>query len=182
MVVIDENDNGKSREQILMDLIYETNTIRIPLDKIKFGSPSEVDKRKDLDNDPNTFIPVKIDQQYDARFSFPTSGIMYRRRSVSKHVQGFDLNTVMPLFLPFKMSDILDQINVIVPYEFHTLDIVNREYKTLEEVEAGITLEARKNAYLWFGKVVFDVNTGGINGDPLINVTTLDGFNQYVPA
>lgn len=182
MVVIDENDNGKSREALLMDLIYESNGYRIPLDKIKFGKPREVDQRKDLDDDPNTFIPVQVNPQYDDRFSFDSSGVMYRRRSIVKHVEGIDFFVITPLFLPFKISDLLEQINELVPYEFQKEEIIDHEYKTLEEVEAGISLDAQKNAYLWFSGVKFNVNTTSISGAPLISNKNLDGFKVYQPA
>lgn len=178
-VIIDDNDIGKNRSVMLMDLIYESNGIRVPLDKIKFGIPKEVDQRVDLDDDPNTFIPVRVDPQYDDRFALGTSGIMYRRRSISQHVEGIDLFSIRPLFLPFKISDILEEINLLVPYKFQLEEIENYEYKTLEEVEAGIQLVAKKQAYLWFGGKKFNVNTTIISGDPLISNTVLDGFKVY---
>lgn len=181
-VIIDDNDNGKSREALLMDLIYESNGIRVPLDKIKFGIPREVDQRKDLDNDPNTFIPVKVNNQYDNRFALGTSGIMYRRRSIAKHIAGIDLAVITPLFLPFKVSDLLEQINTLVPYEFQVEEIENYEYRTLAEVEAGVKLVAKKQAYLWFEGATFNVNTTKISGAPLIANKTLNGFKVYEPA
>lgn len=180
MVVIDEGDSGKAREAVLMDLIYESTGTRIPLDKIKFGTPKMVDKRKDLKYDPNTFITVKVDSRYDSRYSASTSGIMYRRRSITEHIAGLNMQAVAPTALPFKITDILDQINTIVPYEFHPEEIVNHEYKTLADVELGIKLEAKPSALLWIDGKTIHVNTGLIGGSALVNTTNLDGFNEYV--
>ena len=179
MVVIDNNDLGKPREQVLMDLIYESNGIRIPLDKIKFGSAREVDKRKDLDLDPNTYIAAKVSPNWDNRYP-PNGGFMYRRRSLPDHVNGVNFKLVTPLFLPFKVSDVLDQINAIVPYEFQLPEIVNHEYKTLDEARDGLVLEARADAYLWFGKRNVKLNLNAIGGSLLISNNVLDGFKEYV--
>lgn len=180
MVVIDEHDIGKSREELLMDLIYETNGQRIPLDKIKFGKPYKVDQRPDLDNDANTFIPVEIDPAYDDRFGNGTGGIMYRRHDLGLYTKNADLTVVIPLFLPFTVHDILDQINALLPYPIDPLEIINYEYKTIEQAEFGVTMQARKEAYIWFHGVHFKVDTSYLTQKPLINNPTLIGFTAFV--
>ncbi len=179
MVVIDENDVGKSREQVLMDLIYESTGRRIPLDKVKFGKPMEVDKRKDLTDDPNTFIPCRVNLQYDDRYSADGSGFMYRRRSIVDHTQGINLNSVRPAVLPFKISDVLDQINDVVPYTIQVSDIIDYEYTTLEQVLEGITLRAHPESLLWCQSRTFLIDTGALTGDLIIQNTDLDGFTEY---
>lgn len=180
MVTIDNDDLGKTRFQVLMDLIYESNGFRFPLDKITFKAPSELDKRKDLEFDPNTFIPARVNPRYDARFATPQSGIMYRRRSLPKHIEGINFKVITPMFLPFKISDVLDQINEIVPYEFQIEEIVDYEYKTLDEARAGIRLQARPESVLWFAGKSFMINTKAIGGGVLIENPELDGFHEYV--
>jgi hypothetical protein len=179
MVVIDENDVGKSREQVLMDLIYESTGQRIPLEKVKFSKPLEVDQRRDLATDPNTFIPCQVDQQYDDRYWAQGSGFMYRRRSIFDHTVGIDLNSVRPSVLPFKISDVLDQINDVVPYTIQVSDIIDYEYTTLEQVLEGITLQAHPESLLWMRGRTFQVDTGALTGDLLIQETDLDGFTEY---
>lgn len=180
MVVIDELDVGKTREEVLMDLIYEAVGYRVPLDRVKFGKPREVDKRKDLDLDPNTFIPARVDPTYDDRYSAAGSGFMYRRRNIINHTNGVDFSQVAPPSLPFKMADVLDQINERMPYPIQLSDIVNYEYKTFAEVaEKGIRLQAHPESLLWIDGQTFFVNTVYINGKPLINVKELDGFNEW---
>jgi hypothetical protein len=183
MVVIDEHDVGKTREEVLMDLIFEGTGDRIPLDKVLFGKPREVDQRRDLDLDANTFIPARIDPRYDARYSAAGSGFMYRRRCLVNHTKLSDFSKVAPATLPFKMSDILDQINEYMPYPIKLDDIVNYEYRTLAEVvERGVRLQAHPESLLWIRGAEFFVNTAYINGTPLINVRELDGFHEWQPA
>lgn len=181
MVIIDEHDVGKSREQLLMDLIYETNGARIPLDKIRFGKPREVDPRIDLDDDPNTFIPAVINPEYDNRFPPSEGGFMYRRRSLALYVEDKDFSAITPLYLPFKISDLLEEINSVLPYGFQIEELVDHEYTTVEQVEKGIVIEARKDAYIWFSKVKAFINTSKISGGPLISNVWLNGFNAYEP-
>ena len=85
-IIINESDIGKTEIQLLMDLIYESAGIRVPQQKIVYGKPQEMDFRPDVADDPNTFIPVVIDQDYDDRFT-PTSnnGLLYRRRDIATH-------------------------------------------------------------------------------------------------
>jgi hypothetical protein len=182
MVVIDEHDVGKSREQVLLYLIYEATGESIPLEKVKFGKPSEVDPRKDLDLDPNTFIPAQIDVHYDKRFWVQGSGFLYRRRCIINHTQDSDLESVTPVHLPFKISELLDQINAVMPYPIAVSDIVDHEYTTIEEVYAGITLEAHPESLLWVHSKTFRPNTALLDGGPMIQNQDLDGFNEYVAA
>lgn len=179
MVVIDEKDVGKSREQVLMDLIYEATGQRIPLDKIKFGKPREVDKRKDLETDPNTFIPAKVNPHYDARYSVDGSGFMYRRRDIVNHADGCDFSNVKPYTLPFKITDILDQINSCMPYPIQPGDVVDYEYKTFADLLKGVRLDAHPESLLWINGTVMQIDTGFIDGEPLIQITSLDGFNEW---
>jgi hypothetical protein len=180
MVVIDEKDVGKTEEEVLMDLIYEGTGQRIPLDKVRFGKPREVDKRKDLEDDPNTFIPCRVDPQYDGRYNAAGSGFMYRRRDITNHVSDSDFSQVAPAALPFKITDILDQINERMPYPIEARDIIDYEYKTLKEVEEkGVTLRAHPESLLWIKGTTFNVNTTYINGAPLVSVLDLDGFNEW---
>lgn len=182
MVVIDEKDIGKAREEVLLDLIYEATGQRIPLSKVTFGQPSEVDPRKDIELDHNTFIPARIDPKYDARYWRDGSGFLYRRRNIQDHVAGIDFSNVQPLMLPFRITDILDQINSHLRYPIGPNDVVDYQYTSLEEVERkGVHLKANPHSLLWIGGIWFNVNTSRIAGDPLINVLYLDGFNQWNP-
>lgn len=182
MVIIDVNDIGKSREQVLLDLIYEATGERIPLDKVKFGKPREIDKRKDLEFDPNTFIPARIDRNYDTRYgTTPDDGFMYRRRNIVEDFGATDFSSVKPHSLPFKLTDILDQINACLQYPIGADDIIDHEYTTLGQVEAGVHLQAHPESLLWIKGIKIYVDTGYIKGVPLIFETELDGFNEWFP-
>lgn len=177
MVVIDENDIGKTKEEILIDLLYEATGKRIPLNKIKHGVPFELDVRKDLKTDPNTYIPVKVDQEYDDRYSSDTSGIMYRRRNIAQHCENCTFITVKPSTLPFNISSYLDRINENLPYPIDLEDIVDHTYSTLDEIENGVLLEATPSSLLWSGKNRLIIDLGYLTGDPFISNTIMDGFN-----
>lgn len=181
MVVIDGNDVGKSREQVLLYLIYEASGQIIPLDKVEFGKPRILDQRKDLDTDPNTFIPCRISQEYDDRYWAEGSGFMYRRRCILNHTQESDLHSVRPAHLPFTITEILPLINAILPYPIQSSDVIDYKYNTLEEVRAGITLQAHPESLLWINGKTFTVNTDILEGAPLIDNRNLDGFNEYSP-
>lgn len=178
MVVIDENDVGKTNEQVHMDLIYEALGQRIPLDKVKFGKPQFIDVRKDLRRDPNTFIPMYVDPRYDSRYSGPNSGVMYRRRNITSHCREYDFSGVAPKTLPFKISDILEDINKVMPYPLRSDDFVDTEYKTDDEAR-NIKLIAHPHSLLWVGEHVFQPSLEYIGGESLLTVTELDGFNYY---
>lgn len=182
MVVINEKDIGKEREEVLLDLIYEATGQRIPLSKVIFGLPEEVDPRKDVDLDHNTFIPARVDQKYDSRYWKDGSGFLYRRRNIHDHTFGIDFSNVQPLTLPFRITDILDQINALMRYPIQSSDVVDYEYTSLEELEIkGVHLKAHPHSVLWIGGTWFKINTMRINGGPLIGVFNLDGFNEWIP-
>ena len=113
-VVIDEHDIGKTRIQLLTDLLYETNNIRVPEEHIKYGDPQPLDARPDLWWDPNTFIPFRINKDFDNRFS-SNAGFMYRRRDLGEYVGSHDFEVQVTHF-PFRISEVLDQINAQLPF------------------------------------------------------------------
>lgn len=179
MVIIDEHDVGKSREEVLLYLVYEATGQVIPLDKIVFGKPQEVDPRKDLDLDPNTFIPAQVVVEYDERYWIQGSGFLYRRRNIINHIEPVDLSKVQPQALPFKMTDLLDQINAILPYPIKADDMIDYEYKTLDEVKAGVRLQAHPESLLWISGASFLVDTTVLEGGPLIKLPHIDGFHEW---
>lgn len=178
MVVINEEDVGKTPEQVLIDLIYEALGFRLPVDKVKFGKPKMLDARKDLAKDPNTFIPARVDPRYDSRYNSAGSGFMYRRRNITHHCRVYDFSRVAPTKLPFKISDVLDQINQVMPYPLQMRDLINHEYKTVEEAR-HMKLTAHPESLLWISEHVFTPSMAYLDGTDLFPVTELDGFNYY---
>lgn len=181
MVIIDEDDLGKSREELLMDLVAEYLGFRIPLDKIVFGEPEALDQRPDLEFDPNTFIPAQIDIAYDSRFSDMGSGFMYRRRSIVEHASGCDFSKVAPTKLPFTTHDLIEQFNQCLPYPIDESDVVLVEYKTKEDYEKGVTFAAAPHSLFWTDGETIQIDDRWITGEPVIVVTDLPGFFKWKP-
>lgn len=179
MVVIDEHDVGKTKEEVLMDLIYEATGRRIPLDKVKFGKPQEVDVRKDLKLDPNTFIPMRVDPGYDNRYNTPETGVLYRRRSLKEHLEGVVFQQVLVEKFPVRVSQLLEQINYQLKYPISETEIQEYQYDTAEQLEKfGLYLMATPESLLWYdGGPMLGVNVG--RGSLLVSVTRLMGFYKY---
>lgn len=181
MVVIDEKDINKSKEEILMDLIYESTGQRIPLPHVRFGKPQELDQRPDLKFDPNTFIGARVNPRYDNRYNAAGSGFMYRRRSIIDHMRGCVFEGITPTHLPFKVSDLLPQINHCLPYPIAAEEIVDYEYTTLDEVKDSIKLKAHPESLLWCDGGRIPIDDRIIAGQPLLTVTNLPGFYVWTP-
>lgn len=179
MVVIDERDIGKTREDLLRDLLYESTGRRIPADKIVYGKPVTMDARPDDMLDPNTFMPVRVNVNYDNRFKNNGDGFMYRRRDLAKHGRDCNFGSVLPEYLPFKVSDILDQINSCMPYPIAASDIIDYEYETLEQVQDGIKLQAHPESYLWVSGKTFKIDDTLIRYQSPIKTRRLLGFFVY---
>lgn len=181
MVIIDQDDIGKTRDELLMDLVAEYLGFRIPLDKIVFGNPQELDQRPDLSFDPNTFIPARVDTAYDDRYSEAGSGFMYRRRSIVEHASGCDFSKVAPTTLPFTTHDLIDQFNKCLPYPIDESDIVLIEYKTKEDYEKGVEFKADPHSLFWTDGEKINIDDRWITGEPIITVTDLPGFFKWKP-
>lgn len=182
-VVVDEKDIGKSRIDLLIDLVYESTGTRFPQDKIRFGKPSELDQRPELYYDPNTYLPVNINIEFDRRFSTPVSGIMYRRLSLHEYLSKVDFESIKPEFFPFRISDLLDQINEQIPYALNMEDLVEYEYTSPDQWAGGIHITPHPESYVWQGPTVMvAVNTSAIGGGNLLDKHVLDGFNIYRAA
>lgn len=180
MVVIDERDINKTREELLMDLLYEATGERIPLEHIKFGKPQELDARPDLDDDPNTFIPAKVNPRYDSRYNYKGSGFMYRRRSIYAHMRGCVFDGITPTHLPFKVSDLLDQINHCLPYPIKKEDIVDYEYTSLEQLKGNtIRLQAHPESLIWCEGGEIPIDKRILTNEPIVSVFLLDGFKEW---
>lgn len=148
MVVIDEHDLGKTKIQVLMDLIYESTGLRIPEHRIKYGKPVALDQRPDLDLDPNTYIPVKIDQVYDYHLS-EQAGFMYRRRSLKEHLHGVTLNLSFPRF-PITLHElILEVINPQLKYPLNCSDFI--DYEITDPETDHLKIVAHPESLLWYG-------------------------------
>lgn len=183
MVIINELDLHKSKQEILMDLIYEATKQRFPLDKIVFGDPRELKTRPGDEFAPNTHIPVKVDVGYDRRYALPQAGLMYRRRQLAQHLKDINWDQVVIPFFPFKISDILDQINMQLSYPLQLEDLDDLTYDSKEQLLAyGLILQAASRSLLWCESLTtFGVALGAFEPNAMITVTRLAGFTKWMP-
>lgn len=174
-VVIDEHDIGKTKIQLLTDLLYETNGLRVPEDRIKYGDPQPLDARPDLLWDPNTFIPFRIDPTYDDRYS-RNAGFMYRRLDLKDYVGSHDFQVQITHF-PFRISEVLDQINAQLPFPLDLNDIVDYEFSAPNTVK--FDLVANPKSVLWTGKTGIAMNPLDPTFFKLVPLPFLPGFLVY---
>lgn len=175
-VIIDENDIGKTNIELLTDLIYETNKLRIPEDKIKYGLPMDLDTRPDNLYDHNTFVPFKIDPDYNYHLANQT-GFVYRRRGFAEYFEDYELPPLNITKFPFRMVEMLPQINAHLPFPLQPEDIVDYEFTDTDAVQ--FTLRANPNSYIWTGGVAVRYNPPDPNFFKLVPKPFLPGFLQY---
>lgn len=137
------NFNRPARE-ILADLIETAAGYRCSLAHTKFGRARKLDPRVDLEYDANSYIPVEIDESYDA--SFPgDNGFAYYRIPISWLLDGRTVTVTQGQ--SFKTHDVLEQINEQLGSQLTVYDVVNTEYAGGEDVE--ITLRAHPGSWVW---------------------------------
>lgn len=178
MVIIDDEDLGKSKEQILTDLLFESNFYRIPLQYITFGKPQEVDARPEVMTDPNTVIPVQIDPTYDSRVS-RDAALAYRRRLISDHLSGQSFTFQLQRW-PIKLSEIVDEeINPHLAYPL-TVDEDYLDYDIPAPNIPTVTVSAHPDSLLFcseFDITVLPIDSSYLN---LVAITNLTGFVPFV--
>lgn len=141
----------RKSKDIVVDLIYHHNHYRIPLHLATFGKPQALDQRPDVQDDPNTFIRVYLEDEYDGRF-IGNDGFMYMRYALAQltpveHIQPPQLSA------PFKVHDLIPYLNERYGVAFEPEDLVNEEYA---EVPSVVTLKASQDSLVWAGE--FQVN------------------------
>lgn len=148
-----ENFDRPSKE-ILMDLIYQSNKYRVPVQHITFGLPGPLDIYPDILTDENTFVPVVVNAVFDDRFD-GRNGFMYRRLSLAEElVEDESVTFDLPEF-PFRMVEILPLIN----QKFHTQLEAGDIENTLVESPAQLVVRASEYSLVWVDSVRF--NPGG---------------------
>jgi hypothetical protein len=177
MVIIDEHDIGKTKYQLLTDLIYESTGQRIPLNSIEYGHPSELDARPDVLTDPNTFIPIKVSGVYDVRLFGPHRGFMYRRRSLFDHLSGVDLDIEFTDWPTTLHQVILDQINPQLRYPLRAEDFV--DYQITDEDTNNIVIRAAEHSLFWCGSADVAIPPPNSSNFILVENRFLDGFNVW---
>lgn len=170
--------------ETVIGLIFFYNNYLVPKDKAVFGKPKALDQRPDINDDPNTFISLVLDQEYDARF-ISNDGFMYRRFELSRLTPDSDVDLNV-YSLPFQVHDLLPFINSKLGVTFTAADILNEEFT---EVPATITLRAAPDSLLWIGGSVEMDLVDYTQGDLYLRVTeegalrlTEDGVTRLLEA
>lgn len=180
LVIIDENDIGKTDIEIMMDLIYETNRLRIPQEQIVYGVPSALDQRPDIDTDENTFIPVKINPNYDDTYS-EVGGFLYRRVDLGQYFANIEIAITATAF-PFTVRSIWDaQVKPFLPFPIDKKDIEDYLFTDLNAVV--LTIKGAAGSLLWCGTVKLTLNPISPDFFELCPVTPfLAGFAEYTTS
>lgn len=136
-------------KEILIDLIYQFNKYRVPVQHITFGLPEPLDLYPGIVTDENTFVPVTVNEIYDNRFD-GRNGFLYRRISMTELVEDMSVKFDLPEF-PFRMAEILPHLNL----KFHTQLTVDDIENTLVESPAQLVLAANKYSLVFVDEVQF---------------------------
>ena len=141
-------DLSKSSKQIALDSIYDIIKYHIPDHEVKFGKPRPLDLDKENDLDENTFIPAVVTDQFDYRFNNNTSGFLYRRIHLSE-LENKNI-TIRPPEYPFKVTDLLAQINEAAGTQLTEADLVG---DVIQSEITNLTLKAHPHSIAWIGSL-----------------------------
>ena len=175
-VIINIADAGKSIVQLLTDLIFESEGIRYPESKVKYGSVQVLDARPEVLDDPNTFLPFSTKSDFDDRY-VQGGGLLYRRRELASHFTNVGPIHIYTPHLTFKIHDVLDQINLNLSYPLTPDDVLN----TTINAATATRLELISNplSYIWINKASTAMV---IHTEEKINLLTqvdLNGFTVF---
>lgn len=164
---------NKPASEILTDLIFRSNGIWIMYGNVEFGTPEALPNP--LPWAPNTVVKVVADMVEDDSLEGCTQ-IVYRRLPLSELIQTVSTPIQVPQF-PFKVSDLLPQINAMYQIQLQPSDIVDNAYTDLSQ---PVVVNANPKALCYIGSLTLSVVGPKLlqlvpNGD-------LDGFNVYTPS
>lgn len=155
----------RKNRDILIDLIYHHNRYRVPFHFATFGKPQSLDQRPEITDDPNTFIRIHLEDEYDARF-IGNDGFMYQRYTLTQ------LASVKPIKLPvltvpFKVHDLIPYLNEKYGVSFEKEDLVNDEYTEIPET---LTLRTCDHSLIWAGSIEINLQDNTDAGIALSSV------------
>lgn len=166
-LLVMRQDFDRPSIDIALDLIFAATKYRAEKKFIELGLPEHCDPRPDIDYDPNTFVPIKMDSRFDARLE-GRNGFLYRRLSLLE-INDIETLSIDPPFIPYRTRDVLDQINEKLQTQFTLTDLVDKEYTIGQMI-----LEANKNSLVWTGTSRFE--SVDPNKPPLFAEGALSGF------
>lgn len=164
---------NRPSEDILRDLIFIYNDIRLPKFHTTFGLPRALDQRPEIGLDENTFIPIDVESQIDSRFD-DVAGMMYRRTPIHE-IADETLILVEVSGFPFQLYDVLDQINARLELQLTEADVYDQ---TIEEATDQIRLKMKPESQVWIGD---DPILRTYVRIPMLTQLDLSGFVEYQP-
>lgn len=169
-LLLDRKDVNRPAKLIALDMIRVATGYAIRPNKIKLVKAEELDQRPDLPCDENSFVQVVIDTTEDTRFAGET-GFAYRRLTLDEVARANEIK-IDGITQPFKVEDILAQINEQLETQF-TLEDLNNDIEYDPEAEE-FRLYANPGSFAFVGNTLFSL------GEPeklnLLSVTELVGF------
>ena len=144
--IMNGRDFNKPSKELALEQIYETYQIKLPATRVRLGIPRVADPRVDVLNDPNTFVPAKVDRDYNTLFQ-GQPGFVYLRLQLSD-VPGAQGLLIDPLTYPFSTLDLLPQINTQLGTQLTGEDVVNETFTSLH---ASFELTAHPHSLVWVG-------------------------------
>lgn len=157
-------DLTRPSTEVVLDLIYITNKVKLYPNKTNLGEPSELDTRPAVGWDENTIITATVDTNADP--SDDTSGAyLYHRLSLDE----VGISSLPASFGGKTTHSCLNDLNRIFHLNLTDKDVENDIIPT----DGVFTLRLSKTSMVWQGKVSLRVGGG------LLRKTTLDCFKEY---
>lgn len=163
-------DVNKPSLELLRDLIFNLNGIRLPEYGVTFGPVIALDQRPDIECDENTQVAFHVDPSIDDRF-IGNTGLLYRRLRLNELSQIPDTKIKVSRF-PFQVYDILPQINAAYGTQLTEDDVINDTYNS---VNPPWYLRAKPSSYCYFDEMPLSLQTRDI----ILDQPYLSGFNPY---
>ena len=161
----------KPTKELALEQIALATKYRIPSNKIMFGKPMELDIVPKDTKDENTFVSARVADGYPADENGMVN-FVYRREEISA-LYPADPLPIEPTTYPFKLYDVLPQINVLLGAQLSKDDVINDTF-----YNDNITLRAASTSLMWIGSKTF--NIGNVEKKLLLDNNTAIGFLQYV--
>jgi hypothetical protein len=176
MVIIDEHDLGKTRSQILLDLLYEALGVRLEETWYTKGIPKALDSTPTNPWDANTYMDIQYAPYYKEVKS--QQAVMYRRRDIGEHLAQYAFHLTYTRF-PTTTSQIVEDL--INPHLNFTLLDEDLTIETIDDpTSQQIVIKANPESLIWCGQAKIDIDVPGDEFFVLAQVTVLGGFQPYV--
>jgi hypothetical protein len=175
MVIIDERDIGKTREQILLDLLYEALGERLEETWYTHGTPEALEVTPRNPTDPNTFMRIQYAPHYKEVSS--EVGVMYRRRHIAEHLAQYSFDLSFSRFPTTTRQIVEDLINPHLNFPLASGDFLDEVVN--DPLTTAVRIKAHPDSVIWCGETSQSINLPGEEFFVLAQVTILGGFQPY---